>query len=112
MSLKSKGYNWEKIALERYLQRGYALLDKNFTIPWWEIDLILTKWEIIIFVEVKVVDGISERDNYLSPKKIQALERSIENYCYIKGIEKEIRLDLVFIHNNSVVEVYENISNN
>ena len=112
MSLKSKGYKWEKIALERYLQRGYTLLEKNFTIPWWEIDLILTKWEIIIFVEVKVVDGISERDNYLSPKKIQALERSIENYCYIKGIEKEIRLDLVFIQNNSVVEVYENISNN
>ena len=58
------------------------------------------------------MDGISERDNYLSPKKIQSLERSIENYCYIKGIEKEIRLDLVFIQNNSVVEVYENISNN
>ena len=112
MSLKSKGCNWEQIALERYLQRGYTLLEKNFTIPWWEIDLILTKWEIIIFVEVKVVDGISERDNYLSPKKIQALERSIENYRYIKGIEKEIRLDLVFIQNNSVVEVYENISNN
>lgn len=112
MSLKSKGYNWEQIALERYLQRGYTLLEKNFTIPWWEIDLIFTKWEIIIFVEVKVVDGISERDNYLSPKKIQSLERSIENHCYIKEIEKEIRLDLVFIQNNSVVEVYENISNN
>lgn len=112
MSLKSKGYNWEQIALERYLQREYTLLDKNFTIPWWEIDLIFTKWEIIIFVEVKVVDRISERDNYLSPKKIQSLEKSIENYCYIKGIEKEIRLDLVFIQNNSVVEVYENISNN
>ena len=112
MSLKSKGYNWEQIALERYLQRGYTLLDQNFTIPWWEIDLIFTKWESIIFVEVKVVDGISERDNYLSPKKIQSLERSIENYCYIKGIEKEIRLDVAFIQNNTVVEVYENISNN
>ena len=112
MSLKTKGYNWEQIALERYLQRGYTLLDQNFTIPWWEIDLIFTKWESIIFVEVKVVDGISERDNYLSPKKIQSLERSIENYCYIKGIEKEIRLDLAFIQNNTVVEVYENISNN
>ena len=112
MSLKSKGYNWEQIALERYRQRGYTLLDKNFTIPWWEIDLIFTKWEAIIFVKVKVVDGISERDNYLSPKKIQALERSIENYCYLKEIEKEIRLDLAFIQNNTVVEVYENISNN
>jgi len=112
MSLKSKGYNWEQIALERYRQREYTLLDRNFTIPWWEIDLIFTKWEVIIFVEVKVVDGISERDNYLSPKKIQALERSIENYCYIKEIEKEIRLDLAFIQNNTVVEVYENISNN
>ena len=112
MSLRSKGYNWGQIALERYLQRGYTLLGQNFTIPWGEIDLIFTKWETIIFVEVKVVDGISERDNYLSPKKIQSLERSIENYCYIKGIEKEIRLDLAFIQNSTVVEVYENISNN
>ncbi|MBF0931813.1 MAG: YraN family protein [candidate division SR1 bacterium] len=112
MSLKSKGYKGEKIALERYLQREYTLLDQNFTIPGGEIDLIFTKGETIIFVEVKVVDGISERDNYLSPKKIQSLERSIENYCYIKGIEKEIRLDLVFIQNSSIVEIYENISNN
>jgi len=43
----------------------------------------------------------------LTEKYAEELQEGI-----FQGIEKEIRLDLAFIQNNTVVEVYENISNN
>ncbi len=109
--LKQKGYQWEELARSRYETKGYTLLKRNFTIRWGEIDLIVENEKEVVFVEVKVVDGIEDWCSYLSPRKIQALERSIEAYCASQVIEKEIRLDTVFIQYGKVVEVYENISN-
>lgn len=110
-NLKTKGYAWERVALSWYQQRGYRALEKNFTIRGGEIDLIVENDEEVVFVEVKVVDGIDDRNSYLSPRKIQALERCIENFCFRKTIDKSIRLDVVFIQKGVVIEVYENISN-
>lgn len=110
-NLKNKGYSWERVALSWYQQRGYRVLETNFTIRGGEIDLIVENDEEVVFVEVKVVDGIDDRDSYLSPRKIQALERSIEDFCFRKMIDKPIRLDAAFVQKGAVIEVYENISN-
>lgn len=110
-SLKTKWYKGEWVALDWYIQRWYCFLDKNFTIRGGEIDLIVENESFIVFIEVKVVDSIEEWSGYLSARKLQAIERSIEEYCYRKWIEKEIRLDLVFVKNQQVIEVFENISN-
>ena len=61
--------------------------------------MILENKEEIVFVEVKVVDGIEDWNAYLSQKKMQALERSIESYCANNLIAKAIRLDAVFVQN-------------
>jgi hypothetical protein len=61
--------------------------------------LILENKEEIVFVEVKVVDGIEDWNAYLSQRKMQALERSIESYCANNLIAKAIRLDAVFVQN-------------
>ena len=104
-SLKAKWYKGEWVALDWYIQKWYCFLDKNFTIRGGEIDLIVENESFIVLIEVKVVDSIEEWSGYLS------VERSIEEYCYRKWIEKEIRLDLVFVKNQQVIEVFENISN-
>ena len=110
-TLKQKGYQWESLVRDRYEKNGYVVLGKNFAIRWGEIDLILENKEEIVFVEVKVVDGIEDWNAYLSQRKMQALERSIESYCANNLIAKAIRLDAVFVQNWKIVEVYENISN-
>lgn len=61
--------------------------------------MILENKEEIVFVEVKVVDGIEDWNAYLSQRKMQALERSIESYCANNLIAKAIRLDAVFVQN-------------
>lgn len=110
-TLKEKGLQGEHLAKLYYQEKGFHLRDQNFTIPNAEIDLVFENKELVIFVEVKVVDGIEDWTAYLSPRKIAALERGIDTYCFRKGIEKEVRLDLVFIQRGKVVECFENITN-
>jgi putative endonuclease len=103
---------WEDLVLEYYEKNGYEILDTNYTIPWWEIDIIAQKnWEIA-FVEVKVVDGMDDIAWYITPKKIMFLERTIQDYMYKKWLNFQIRMDVVFLKNNEILEVYENVTNN
>lgn len=111
MQLKEKGKQGEKIVCQLYEQEGYLCIDQNFTIPWGEIDLIMEKWEEVVFVEVKVVDYLQNGDFYLSQRKRSALARSIDDYCYRKNITKSIRLDVAIVQNGICIERYENISN-
>lgn len=97
LNLKTKGYQGEYLAQQWYEQRGYQVVEKNFTLRGGELDLIMENEKEVAFIEVKVVDGIEDRNDYLTSKKLQALTRSIEHYCGEKKIQKLIRLDLVFV---------------
>lgn len=71
----------------------------------------MARGEELVFVEVKVVDYLQNGNFSLSQRKIAVLERSIDNYCYRKGISKEIRLDIAIVQNGVCIERYENITN-
>lgn len=102
---------WEDLVLEYYEENWYEILDTNYTIRWWEIDIIAQKnWEIA-FVEVKVVDWMDDVMWYITPKKLMHLERTIKDYMYKKWLNFWIRIDVVFIKNNKILEVYENVTN-
>lgn len=110
-TLKSKGYQAEQLVAEHYQKLGRTLEKQNWTIPWGEIDLILSKGGELRFVEVKCVDAMQELEHYLTSKKIAHLERSILAYTEKFPMAKEISLDLAFVQNNRILEIYENITN-
>lgn len=60
---KATGYYGEDIARKALEKKGYRLLVKNYTIRGSEIDLIMTKGDEIVFVEVKT----RRNDHYGSP---------------------------------------------
>lgn len=106
------GQEWEDMVLEYYEENWYEILDTNYTIRWWEIDIIAQKdWEII-FIEVKVVDWMDDVMGYITPKKLIALDRTIQDYMYKKWLNFSIRIDVVFVKDNKILEVYENVTNN
>lgn len=111
LTLKSKGYAGEELVKHYYLDKGYSLIAQNRTFPGGEIDLIMKKDEKIIFVEVKRIDTIKERENYITPKKLNMLERSIDTYSQKYSITNEISLDIVFVQGDTILEHYENITN-
>lgn len=94
-----------------YEEQGFEILETNYTIVGWEIDVIAQKNGMIVFVEVKVVDNIDDIMWYIKPQKLKFLERTIEDYMYKKNLNFDIRLDVVFVKNNMIYEVFENVTN-
>lgn len=102
-------YAGEQAVQSRYESQRYTCKEKNFTIRWWEIDLILENAEYIVFVECKVVNYAHDLHDYITAKKLQALKRSIETYLRRYPTEKVVRVDVVFLKNNSIIEHIQDV---
>jgi Holliday junction resolvase-like predicted endonuclease len=63
----------------------------------------------IIFVEVKVVNYLDNLHDYITSKKLQTLKHSIETYLWKYPTSKIVRIDIVFIKDQKVVEIFKNI---
>jgi putative endonuclease len=109
---KKKWYDWENIVADYYRSKSYNILGQNYTIKWWEIDIVAENQKEVVFIEVKVVDSLDDVAWCVNPKKIYFLERSIEDYVAKQNIDKDIRLDVVFVKDNTIIEAYENVTNN
>lgn len=78
MDSKQLGALGEKIAARFLENKGYQILDRNFTVPWkWrgkrgEIDLVAKKGEAISFIEVKLLSG---ETSFLAEQKVDFLKR-------------------------------------
>ena len=73
----------------------------------------MRKWWELVVIEVKTVNDIDELDNYVTPKKIWFLQRTLENY--LQNIDESrieyIRMDVVFVKNDKILEIYEDVTN-
>ncbi len=105
------GQIWEELVVGYYEERGYEILETNYTIPGGELDVIAQKNGEIVFVEAKVVDHIDDLMWYIKPQKLKFLEKTIQDYMYKKNLDFDVRLDVAFVKNNSILEVFENVTN-
>lgn len=108
---KDKGNKGEDLVAHYYQHHGYVLLEQNYTIAWWELDLIFSKDDTLFFVEVKVVDHIDELDNYITKKKLHHLSHTIDHYLHTHPTLMNYVLDIVFVRDNAILEIYQNITN-
>jgi Holliday junction resolvase-like predicted endonuclease len=110
---KQIGYSNEELVKQHYIHNGYELIKWNYTIQWWEIDLLMKKWWELVVIEVKTVNHIDELDNYITDKKIWFLQRTLENF--LQNIDEswieDIRMDVVFVKNDKILEIYEDVTN-
>lgn len=103
----------EGIACKYLSKRGYIIIERNFTLPVGEIDIIATKDGITHFIEVKAInvpratDKIREitqntirPEENMHPKKLERLYRTIMSYMsYKKDVVKDKwQLDLLCIY--------------
>ncbi len=99
MEKLDKGKKGEEQAL-RFLQaQGYQLVTRNYTSLNSEIDLIVQKEDILVFVEVRVKAnadyGYPEQS--LSRAKINAIKRGATAYLSHILPPKKIRFDMISI---------------
>lgn len=106
MHRKELWYKFEKLAEEFLISKWYNILNRNFTIRWWEIDLVSFKNGILSFVEVKWVSEYTDFQNYITQSKIKSLRRTAEHWIYNNDNDsiKEYRFDLILIEKWKIID--------
>lgn len=107
--MREKWYLWERVAADYMEIVWYTIVVSNYTIRWWEIDLICSKNDHIVFVEVKVVDGSNDLTSYLSPKKLQTLVKTMKQYM-VSFPDASYQLDLIFVRDGAIYSHIPNIT--
>lgn len=93
------GKDGEKVAREFLLEKGYEVLEQNYRYKRAEIDLIARKGDVIIFVEVKTRTKKSFElpEDSITLKKQRLMAITASEYLYQKGLDMEIRFDIISI---------------
>lgn len=88
----------EALAKNFLIKRGYKIIDANVKISYQEIDLIVSKNNFLIFVEVKTrtSNSMGYADESITRGKLNSLQLAIEQYIGNNNSEN-IRLDLISI---------------
>lgn len=100
MNNRSTGRRGEEIALEYLLRKGFLLLERNYTSPEGEIDLILKDGDCLVFVEVKMRRGeeFGEPVEAVGRRKQETIRRVAGRYLAEKEPEfEEARFDVLGI---------------
>ena len=106
---KTIGNAGELLVQHFYEEKWYRCKDKNFTIRGGELDLVMEDENALVIVEVKVVNSMDNLHDYITPKKLLALQKSIQTYLWKYPTQKLVRLDIVFVKWNEIVQIYEHV---
>ena len=92
------GREGEDIATEFLENKGYQILDRNFSTRHGEIDIVAKDEEEYVFIEVKArkSNQYGEPIDAINENKIKHLKSAIKYYLYINKLEnKFIRIDVI-----------------
>ena len=107
----------ENIACKFLVKQGFAIVERNYTKKWGEIDIIAKKEEKLYFIEVKSVsrevlpvkdtknsvsdiNGEYKAEDNMHPWKLKRLSRTIQTYLLSKNVSDETdwQLDLLIVY--------------
>jgi putative endonuclease len=101
---QSLGHLGESLAAAFLEKQGYSIIERNYRTPYGEIDLLVSKGDVIIFTEVK-----SRASSSLGPPEISITRRKAEHMrCaaeyYIQQhpeLPNEWRIDVISVQLNT-----------
>lgn len=108
-----KGAEAEEAAVRFYEDEGYEVLVRNYRLPYGELDLVVTDGVEVVVVEVKGRKEFREweADHALWREKKRKLLRVTEIYLdrheHLLPLVYAVRLDIVYVTQGRVQEVFE-----
>ena len=93
------GAEGEKIAKKHLLDKGYEILQENWRFKKYEVDLIATYKNQVIFIEVKTRSSsvFGEPELFVTKQKQNFLITAAHQYIISNNIELEARFDIVSV---------------
>jgi len=111
-----KGKDGEEMASNLLRQKGYQILDQNNSTKWGELDIIATKNNILIFVEVKLksTEDYGTPEEMIGKNKLAQIKRTAEMYLLnnpdIGKSFDRYQIDAVCIVEGSRISHHENLT--
>ncbi|NME35702.1 MULTISPECIES: YraN family protein [Fusobacterium] len=112
LNKRVQGEYFENLALNFLEKKGFQLVEKNFYSHFGEIDLILRKDNLIIFVEVKERSNQKFGNGFeaISKKKLRRMFLSANEFIAINKLQNfNIRFDAIAFDENGKCYWIENI---
>ena len=91
------GTSGEEMAVEYLAQKGYKILDRNWSFGKEEIDIIAQNDDLIIFVEVKTRASAfyGRPEEFVKRQKQRFIIKAANTYIERHDIDKEARFDVI-----------------
>ena len=109
------GQGGEDAATEWLRERGYYIVERNWRVGHYEIDIIAQHYDTLHFVEVKTRRNSGWQSAYdsINDAKIRSLRRGAMAFRTIRRIQLNLQFDLIAItvdaFGNHTIEYTENI---
>lgn len=94
----ARGRKFEALAGKFFVENGYQILDKNWQAGHKEIDLIVRRGNVVVFVEVKSASNkkFGHPAERVDKKKIKNLTIAAQQYLLVNDLKGfDLRFDLV-----------------
>lgn len=90
----------EKQAVAYLQEKGYDILETNWTFQKAEIDIIAKKDNLLVVVEVKTRSSLNFGlpQDFVKPKKIQLLVKAVNEYVISNDLDVTVRFDIIAVH--------------
>ena len=104
----------EELAGKALREKGYKIVERNFSNRMGEIDIIAQDKDVLVFVEVKAKKGVEfgQPEEMISARKLQRVKNMAA--IYMKGATLLCRIDVVAVvlsADNNLIRLthYENV---
>ena len=106
------GKEGEDMAANYLTDKGYTILDRDWHCGHKDLDLVVTKDDTVVFVEVKTrtCSTWGDPQDFVTDRKIRRIVNSADAYIRYNRIDKDVRFDIVSIvveHGEFVIEHIE-----
>ncbi|XLS29540.1 YraN family protein [Flavobacteriaceae bacterium M23B6Z8] len=93
------GKKAETLACDYLLNKGYAILERNFIYDHAEVDIIARKDKTVVCVEVKArsTAEFGNPQDFINTKKIKLLVKAMNEYVSSLEDDVEVRFDIIAI---------------
>jgi putative endonuclease len=99
------GKEGEEIAARHLEQMGFEVMEKNYRSGRAEIDLVIRKESLLVFVEVKFRTKVNfgQPEDAVNSRKEELILGAAENYIYDHNWQGKVRFDIISIVNKKEI---------
>lgn len=93
------GHEAESLAKTFLEEHGYEICDINWTHGKAELDLVVYKDCVLVFVEVKARSrtDFGQPDDFVDERKQKLLAKAADEYAHVMGYKGEMRFDIISV---------------